>query len=153
MSARIVAGSLLATLLAAAPAAAQNVAADVLVHTGPVVGQVTVGDAYATYRRRPAVIVHRRPVARPIVVVGYYAPRVVVVEQLHGHRSSRAWARQGYRPVTLYYANGRYYDRWNERWPHADEVVVYERGGRYYTSNCEYRGQHHDGDHRHQRDD
>ena len=48
MSARIVAGSLLAALLAAAPAAAQNVAADVLVHSGPVVGQVTVGDAYAS---------------------------------------------------------------------------------------------------------
>ena len=75
MSARIVAGSLLATLLAAAPAAAQNVAADVLVHSGPVVGQVTVGDAYASYRRRPAVIVHRRPIARPVVVVERYAPR------------------------------------------------------------------------------
>ncbi len=147
MSARSVAGSLLATLLAAAPAAAQNVAADVRVHTGPVVGQVTVGDAYAAYRRRPAVIVHRRPVARPVVVVGYYSPRVVVVERLHGHRSSQAWARHGYRPVTLYYANGQYYDRWNERWPHADEVVVYERGGRYYVADCENRGQHDDRDH------
>jgi hypothetical protein len=152
MSARIVAGSLLATLLAAAPAAAQNVAADVLVHSGLVVGQVTVGDAYASYRRRPAVIVHRRPVARPIVVVERYAPRVVVVERLHRHRSSRAWSRQGYRRVTLYYLDGRYYDRWSERWPHADEVVVYERGGRYFTSACEHRGRHYEGD-RHQRDD
>jgi hypothetical protein len=73
----------------------------VLVRSGPVVGQVTVGDAYATYRRRPAVIVHRRPVARPVVVVERYAPRVVVVERLHGHRSSRAWSRRGYRPDTL----------------------------------------------------
>ena len=153
MSARIVAGSLLATLLAAAPVAAQNVAADVLVHTGPVVGQVTVGDAYATYRRRPAVIVHRRPVERPVVVVATYAPRVVVIERVHGHRSGRAWARQGYRPVTLYYANGRYYDRWSERWPRADEVVVYERGGRYYLADCEHRGQHRDGDYRHHWDD
>ena len=152
MSARIVAGSLLVALLGAAPAAAQNVAADVLVHTGPVVGQVTVGDAYATYRRRPAVIVNRRPVARPAVVVVQYAPRVIVVERLQGHRSRRAWARQGYRPVTLYYANGRYYERWSERWPHADEVVVYERGGRYYTADCEQRGRHHDGDSRHQWD-
>jgi hypothetical protein len=111
-----------------------------------VVGQVTVGDAYATYRRRPAVIVHRRPVARPVVVVERYAPRVVVVEQLHGHRSSRAWSRRGYRPVTLYFRDGRYYDRWSERWPHADEVVVYERGGRYYTSDCEHRGHTHEGD-------
>lgn len=152
MSARIVAASLLATLLAAAPAAAQTVAAEVLVRSGPVVGQVTVGDAYAAYRRRP-VIVRRYPTARPIVVVEHYAPRVVVVERLHGHRSSRAWARQGYRPVTLYYADGRYYDRWNERWPHADEVVVYERGGRFYRADCEHRGKHHDGDRRHEWDD
>ena len=145
MSARIVAGSLLAALLAAVPAAAQNVAADVLVHSGPAVGQVIVGDAYASYRRRPVVIVHRRPVSRPVVVVERYAPRVVVVERLHGHRSSRAWSRQGYRPVTLYYLDGRYYDRWSERWPHADEVVVYERGGQYYTANCEHRGRHHEG--------
>ena len=153
MSARIVAGSLLAALLAAAPAAGQSVAADVLVHTGPVVGQVAVGDAYASYRRRPAVIVHRRPVRRPVVVVAQYAPRVVVVERWQGHRSSRAWARLGYRPVTLYYANGRYYDRWSERWPHADQVVVYERGSRYYLADCEHRGKHHDGKHRHEWDD
>ena len=152
MSARIVAGPLLAALLAAAPAAGQTVAADVLVHTGPVVGQVTVADAYASYRRRPAVIVHRRPVTRPVVVVASYAPRVVAVERWQGHRSSRAWARQGYRRVTLYYANGRYYDRWSERWPHADEVVVYERGGRYYRAACDHRGPH-DGKHRHEWDD
>ena len=144
MSARIVAGSLVATLLTAAPAAAQNVAADVLVHSGPVVGQVTVGDAYARYRRRAVVIVHRRPVARPVVIVERYAPRVVVVERLHGHRSSRVWARQGYRPVTLYYRDGRYYDYWSERWPTAAEVVVYERGGRYYAADCEHLGRHHE---------
>jgi hypothetical protein len=144
MSARIVAGSLLATLLAAVPAAGQNVAADVLVHSGPVVGQVTVGDAYARYRRRQVVIVHRRPAARPVVVVERYAPRVVVVERLHGHRSSRAWARQGYRPVTLYYRDGRYYDYWSARWPTAAEVVVYERGGRYYTADCEHRARQHE---------
>ena len=55
--------------------------------------------------------------------------------------------------MTLYYANGRYYDRWSERWPRADEVVVYERGGRYYLADCEHRGQHRDGDYRHHWDD
>lgn len=152
MSARSIAGSLLACLLAAAPAAAQNVAADVLVRSGPVMGQVTVARAYDTYRRRPAVIAHRRPVERPTVVVEHYAPRVVVVERLQGHRSSRAWARGGYRTVTLYYADGRYYDRWSDRWPRADEVVVYQRGGHYYTADCEHRRQDHDGNHRHERD-
>jgi hypothetical protein len=79
-------------------------------------------------------------------VVERYAPRVVVVERLHRHRSSRAWSRQGYRPVTLYFRDGRYYDRWNERWPHADEVVVYERGDRYYTWDCEHRGHNREGE-------
>ena len=80
-----------------------------------------------------------------MVVVEHYTTHVVVVESLHGHRSSQAWARHGYRPVTLYYANGRYYDRWSERWPHVDELVVYGRGGRYFTSDCEDRGWLHDG--------
>jgi hypothetical protein len=145
MYVRVVAGSLLASLLAAAPAAAQNIAADVLVRSGPVAGHVVVGDGYSTYRR-PVVIVHRRPVARRVVVIEHYAPRVVVVERLHRHRSSRVWARHGYRPVTLYYIDGRYYDRWSDRWPRATEVVVYERGGRYYTSDCEDRGRHYDHD-------
>ena len=135
MVVRIVAGSLLASLLAAAPAAAQNVAADVLVRSGPVAGHVVIGDGYSTYRR---------PVARRVVVVERYAPRVVVVERFRSHRSSRAWARHGYRPVTLYYVDGRYYDRWSDRWPRAAEVVVYERGGRYYVSDCEERWRHHD---------
>jgi hypothetical protein len=146
MYVRIVAGSLLASLLAAAPASAQTVAADVLVRSGPVAGHVVVADGYSTYRR-PEVIVHRRPVARRVVVIERYAPRVVVVTRVHQHRSSRAWARHGYRPVTLYYIDGRYYDRWSDRWPRAAEVVVYERDGRYYTADCEERWRHHDHDH------
>lgn len=143
MVVRIVAGSLLASLLAAAPAVAQSVAADVLIRSGPVAGRVVVGNGYSTYRR-PSVIVDRRPVARRVVIVERYAPRVIVVERVPRHRSSRAWARHGYRPITLYYIDGRYYDRWNDRWPRATEVVVYERGGRYYVSDCEERWRHHD---------
>ena len=142
MVVRIVAGSLLATLLAAAPATAQNVAADVLVRSGPVAGRVVIGNGYSTYRR--PVVVERRPAARRVVVVERYAPRVIVVERVHSHRFSRAWARHGYRPVALYYVDGRYYDRWSERWPRAVEVVVYQRGDRYYVSDCEERWRHHD---------
>jgi len=141
MVVRIVAGSLLASLLAAAPAAAQSVAADVLVRSGPVAGHVVVGNGYSTYRRP---VVDRRPVARRVVVVERSAPRLIVVERVRVHRSSQAWARRGYRPITLYYVDGRYYDRWNDRWPRAAEVVVYERGGRYYVSDCEERWRHHD---------
>jgi hypothetical protein len=145
---RIVAGSMLAGLLAAAsPATAQDVTADVVFRGGPVAGRVIVGDRYSTYHR-PPVVVYRRPVARRVVVVERYAPRVVVVERVFRHRSPRAWARHGYRPVTLYYIDGRYYDRWADGWPRAREVVVYERGGRFYSSECE--GHDHHGRYQHE---
>lgn len=141
---RIVAGSLLAGLLAAAsPSAAQTVAADVVFRGGPVAGRVIVGDGYSTYRRHPVVVVHRRPVARRVVVVERYAPRVVVVERVYRYRSPRAWARHGYRPVTLFYIDGRYYDRWDEGWPPAREVLVYQRGGRFYADDCDHHDRHH----------
>jgi len=147
MYSRIVAGSLLAGLLAAAgPAAAQDVTADVVFRGGPVAGRVIVGDRYSTYHR-PPVVVHRRPVARRVVVVERYAPRVVVVERVSRHRSPRAWARLGYRPVTLYYIDGRYYDYRADGWPRAREVVVYERGGRFYSGGCDrpdHPDRHHD---------
>jgi hypothetical protein len=146
---RIVAGSLLAGLLAAAsPAAAQDVTADVVFRGGPVTGRVIVGDRYSTYHR-PPVVVYRRPVARRVVVVERYAPRVVVVERVLRHRSPRAWARHGYRPVTLYYIDGRYYDRWADGWPPAREIVVYELGGRFYSDECDGRGRDHRYDREH----
>jgi hypothetical protein len=121
MKASVVAGSLLSgLLLIAAPMQAQQVSADVVIRGGPVAGHVGVGNGYSTYRR---------PVERRVVVVGRYAPRVVVVERVHRHQQARYWSRHGFRPVTLYYLNGRYYDR---RVGRAREVVVYHRGGRYY---------------------
>ena len=45
------------------------------------------------------------------IVVERYAPRVIVVERVRGHRQANYWARHGYRPVTLFYVDGRYYDR------------------------------------------
>ena len=57
-------------------------------------------DGYSTYRPRRVV---------------YYreAPRVLVVERVHYHRHAKHWKRHGFRPVTVYYGNGRYYDRWD----------------------------------------
>ena len=58
MKTSIVAGSLLAALSLVAPLQAQQVAADVVVRSGPVAGRVVVGDGYSTYRRP---VVYRRP--------------------------------------------------------------------------------------------
>jgi hypothetical protein len=73
-------------------------------------------------------------------------PRVIVVARIdlggrgrgrghaYGRMDDRGWRASGYRPVTVYYVDGRYYDRWDDRYRgrNVRQVVVYERGGRYY---------------------
>jgi hypothetical protein len=114
--------SLLAGLvLSAAPLHAQRVDARVVVRSGPVAGHVVIRDGYSTYRR---------PVTRRVVVVE--RPRIVVVDRVHRHRHARHWARRGYRPVELYYWEGRYYDRWVGHRHGARRVLVWERDSRYY---------------------
>ena len=128
----VVAWSLIVGLAAtAAPLYAQQVRAGVVVRGGPVAGHVIVRDGYSTYRR---------PAPRRVVVVD--RARIVLVERVHTHRPARVWARQGYRPVTLIFSNGRYYDRWVGN-REAREVTVWERNGRYFVVDCE------DGHHRH----
>ena len=119
MKASIVAGSLLAALSLVTPARAQQVAADVVVRSGPVAGRVVIGDGYSTYRR-PAVVYRRAP------------ERVIVVERVRRRHQQSHWRKYGYREVVVYYRDGRYYDRYDRAWPAMQEVVVYERDGRYY---------------------
>jgi hypothetical protein len=142
MKTSIVAGSLLTALSLAGPLAAQQVAADVVVRSGPVAGHVVIGNEYSTYRRP---VVYRRAPER-VIVVERIAPRVLVVERLHHrkHFHGRNWRAQGFRPVVVYYREGRYYDRYVRGWPTMREVVVYERNGRLYQ-DCDDRG--HDDDH------
>jgi hypothetical protein len=120
MRTSIVAGSLLAALSFVAPLSAQRVSADVAIRGGPVAGRVVVGDGYSTYRRP---VVYRRVPARVIVVERVY---------VRHHRALRHWQRHGFRPVVVYYRDGRYYDRDMRDGPLMREVVIYERDGRYY---------------------
>jgi hypothetical protein len=121
MKTSIVAGSLLAALSLVAPLHGQQVAAGVVVRSGPVAGHVVIGDGYSTYRR--PVVYHRA------------AARVIVVERVNRrHQHARQWRRDGYRPVTLYYIDGRYYDRYVRGGRHVREVVVFERDGRFYRA-------------------
>ena len=141
MKASVVAGSLLSGLvLVALPMQAQQVSADVVLHGGPVAGHVVVGDGYSTYHRPP--IVYRRTPVRRVVVVERPARRLIVVESSHRRREASFWRRHGFRPVVLYYVDGRYYDR--PLWRHgtyAREVIVYERDGRYYE-DCDHADSH-----------
>ena len=115
----------LALTVAAVPLHAQRVEAGVVLHGGPVAGHVIVRDGYSTYRR---------PVTRRVIVVE--RPRIVAVERVHRHRPARHWSRRGYHPVTLYYRDGRYYDRLTGHRHDVREVVVWERDGRYYLDDC-----------------
>jgi hypothetical protein len=126
--------SLIAGLLSiAVPLHAQRVEAGVVVRSGPVAGHVVIRDGYSTYRR---------PTARRVVVV--QRPRTVVVERVHRHRPAKHWAHRGYRPVTLYYWDGRYYDRWAASRHGVRTIVVWERDGRYYRDCDDDGGRHHD---------
>lgn len=110
--------------------------ADVSVQSGPVAGRVVIGDQHSSYRRTSA----RR------VVVERHRPRLIVVERSHRQHHARYWRRHGYRSVSLYYVEGRYYERYHGYHSGLREVVVYQRDGRYYRA-C-------DDDHRHDsRDD
>jgi len=130
MRTSIIAGSLLVGLTLVAPLHAQQVAAAVVMRSGPVAGHVVVGREYSTYRR---------PVTyRPS------PPRVIVVDRVYVRHPGAAlrWQRQGYHRVVLFYRDGRYYDR-AIRGPDVREVVVYEQGGRYYQE-CDGRDWDHD---------
>jgi hypothetical protein len=147
MDTSVTARSLLAGLAltaAAVPLHAQRVEAGVAVHSGPVSGHVIVRDrydeGYSTYRR---------PVTRHVTVVE--RPRILVVERVHRRHQARHWTRRGYRPVTVYHWEGRYYDRWIGHRHGIREVVVWERGGRYYHEDYD-RDHKHDRDHRHDHD-
>jgi hypothetical protein len=139
MKTSIVAGSLLTALTLAAPLHAQQVAARVVVRSGPVAGQVVISNGYSTYRRPVA----RRAPER-VIVVERVVPRVLLVERVrhrrHGH--ARDWRAQGFRPIVVYYRDGRYYDRYVRGWPEVRQIVVYERNGRLYRFDDDHRGRH-----------
>jgi hypothetical protein len=132
----ILAGSWLAGLaLLATPLQAQRVSAEVVLRSGPVAGHVVVEDREPTYRQRE---IYRREPARRMVAQRYQ-PRVIVVERFDP-RHGKHWNRgrhlgQGYRLVTVYYMDGRYYDRYDPHYSNAREVVVYERDGRFYLAD------------------
>ena len=132
MKTSTLAGPFLASLaLIATPLHAQEVSAEVVVRGGPVAGRVTVGNEYSSYQH-----------PRRVVVVERYAPRIIVVERLRHRHHGKHWKRKAYRPVVVYYVDGRYYDGYYPHRRGLQEVVVYERGGRYYRDD-DYRAHGH----------
>jgi len=116
------------------PAAAQ-VSGGVVITSGPVQGRIAVGEP--VFAPRPVVVY--QPVRGRRMEVARYAQQVVFIERGHGrHGKSAQWyQRHGYRPVTLYYSQGRYFtlvsaDRRYRRGGYFLPVMVWERGGRFY---------------------
>jgi hypothetical protein len=97
------------------PASAQRVIADIRIQDGPVAGHIIIGHPTYAHPRYD------------------YSPRYRVVTVYRSHRRAEWYRQHGFRKVSFWYDGGRdrYYD-------HAAgsrglrEVVVYERGGRYY---------------------
>jgi hypothetical protein len=120
MRATILAGGIAAMLgLAGAQLHAQTtVEGGVVVQSGPVTAHVEVG----------------QPAPPPEVVYVEPAREVIVVEHSHvpGGRAHGWWKKHGYRQVTVFYDGERYYaHRVAVRRP-LREIVIYQRGGRYY---------------------
>jgi len=120
--------------ISSTPVAAQ-VSGAVIVTSGPVQGRIAVGEP--VFAPRPVIVY--QPVRGRRMEVARYAPQVVFVERGHGrHGKQAAWyGRHGYRPVTLFYSEGRYFtlisvDRAYRRGGYFLPVTVWERGGRFY---------------------
>ena len=117
----------------ATPASAQ-VSGAVIVNGGPVQGRIAVGEP--VFAPRPIVVY--QPVYGRRVEVARYAQQVVFIERGHGRqgKSAQWYQRHGYRPVTLYYSQGRYFnlvsgDRRYRRGGYFLQLMVLERGGRF----------------------
>jgi hypothetical protein len=150
MRTSIVTGSLLVALSLGGSLHAQQVAADVVLQGGPIAGRVVVGEPYPY----PVYSSYRRPVARR-VVYRPPPPRLVVIERVYvRHRwLEQRWRREGFRPVVVYYRDGRYYDRDDRYGPPMRQVVVYQHEGRFYQECDEREWQdRYDGPRHYQRD-
>lgn len=125
-------GSAVALTLAAfaTPAAAQRVAARVVVARGPVVADVRLGSTYVP----------------PYHEV--YVTRYVDRDDFPGRGRGRRWYRPAdFQRVIIYVGrDGRYYDRWDDRLVGLHAVAVYQREGRYYWDDGRFRDDdRHDG--------
>ena len=91
-----------------------------------------------------AVIIQNSPggghaVRRAARVIG--PERDVIVVKRVAPRRAWWWKNHKYRVVTVYYDGHRYYLRRFAR-PHLRKVIVYERGGRYYIDQDQWKRKH-----------
>lgn len=120
----------LALLLAAAPASAQDVRAEIRIGTGPISGRVVIGER----RHIPArvVVVDRAPRRAERVIVERRGARRIIVVDEDRRRVLREHGRHDRRHVRGYWdprTNEFYFERWH---PRLRPVVFCEHGNRYH---------------------
>lgn len=124
----------LALILAAAPAAAQDVRADVRIRTGPVDGRVVIGGDTRYPRERERVIVVDRDRRGPdrVVVERRSSRRVTIVEDFRAG-TQRSHARHDNRHVVAYWDPRR--DEYGfQRWRAGlRTVLLCEHGDKFYV--------------------
>ena len=136
LAASLFGSALVLVALSSSPtSAAAQVSGAVIVNSGPVQGRIAVGEP--VFAPRPIIVY--QPVYGRRIEVARYAQQVVFIERGHGRhgKSARWYQRHGYRPVTLYYSQGRYFnlvsaDRRYRRGGDFRAGMVWERGGRFY---------------------
>ena len=125
-------------MLAPAGTQAQTISADVIVSDGWFHSAVTYRRPRFVYRRHVLEVIRWFP-RRGMVVTERYRPVGLLVMPLRmSQGQGRRWLRRhGFRPVTLYLRNGRYYRRLRARGiaagnPTLRPVVVWQRNRRLY---------------------
>ncbi len=126
-------------LLAATPAPAQDVRAEVQIRTGPVLGRILIGeDRYRIEPRERVVVVERvrRPGER-IVVERRNTRRVTIVEDFRANKQ-RSHARHDNRHVTAWWdpRTDQYgFQRWRSG---LQRVTLCEHGDKFYVLGDRY---------------
>ena len=140
----LVSSLVLGPMLAAAPAQAQRVSADIRIGSGPVDGRVIINDPYQYRRSRPVLVFPQRRVFVERVRFDRRFDRRWAYDKHqrkeweHWRKDYDHWRRDWYNRfsrdyrVSVVYYDGRddcYYDRFR---PGLQEIRVYERDGRFY---------------------
>ena len=126
-------------LLAAAPAPAQDVRAEVQIRTGPILGRILIGgDRHRVEPRERVVVVERarRPGER-IVVERRNTRRVTIVEDFRAN-TQRSHARHDKRHVTAWWdpRTDQYgFQRWRSG---LQRVTLCEHGNKFYVLGDHY---------------
>jgi hypothetical protein len=160
MSARrvfAVALPVLFVMQAAAPAAAQDVRAEVQIRTGPVQGRIIVGgDARRPIERERVVVVERRRHAGERIVIERRNPRRVRIVEDFRTSTQRAHGRHDNRHIVAWW-DPRNDDYGFQRWRSGlHRVLLCEHGDKLYVLSDQYdrgRFDRHDDDRRYDRDD